>query len=78
MALGRLRSGCLVSSTRGQTNSAPTKPHMASASRAITPHPKGLPGSNRAMDSGRAKATPDTAPPPMISSATTIMKTTKD
>ena len=47
MDLGVFRSGSLVSSTRGQTNSAPTNPQIASAVRASTPQPIGLDSANK-------------------------------
>ncbi|MCY1433948.1 hypothetical protein D9M71_499900 [compost metagenome] len=71
---GMLRSGRLVSSTSGQTNSAPTKPHTAMAVRAITPRPMGFqlaPANRLALGMAPSLAT---ALRPMTSS-TTVMTT---
>ncbi|MNT67181.1 hypothetical protein D3C72_2053020 [compost metagenome] len=71
---GMLRSGRLVSSTSGQTNSAPTKPHTASAVRVSTPAPMGFQSPCRTAPAVSVGAPSTMAARPMASS--TIIITT--
>ncbi|MNI73420.1 hypothetical protein D3C73_1294260 [compost metagenome] len=67
-----MRSGRRVSSTSGQTNSAPTKPHTAIAASAITPRPMGFQPDVATREETLPAPSLVNAPRPMTSNITII------